>query len=115
KRGITAFPSLGDKIILPNKEQYEAIIGEGEEEKNFEIGHAPMAYNAKVRVDTDKLFGRHLAILGNTGSGKSCSMAGMIRWSLENAKENKETENLNARVIIFDPNGEYKHTFSDLN
>jgi DNA helicase HerA-like ATPase len=38
--------------------------------------------NAAVYVDPDKLYGRHLAVLGNTGSGKSCSVAGLIRWSL---------------------------------
>lgn len=113
KRGITAFPSLGDKVILPNQEQYEAIIGEGKGHKNFEIGHAPMANNAKVRVNTNKIFGHHLAILGNTGSGKSCSMAGMIRWSLENALQYSEKENLNARFIVLDPNGEYKNVFTD--
>lgn len=113
ERGVSLFPSIGDKIMLPTMEQYEAIIGEGHHEKNFIIGHAPMAHDAKVSVDPDKIFGRHLAVLGNTGSGKSCSLAGIIRWSLENAKQNLKQDNLNARFIILDPNGEYKNAFND--
>ena len=66
----------------------------------------------------DKLFGRHLAVIGNTGSGKSCSVAGLIRWSLDAAKEARLSEKkspvANARFIILDPNGEYTSTFSDL-
>ena len=37
--------------------------------------------------DPDKLFGRHLALLGTTGAGKSCSVAGLIRLSLDAAAD----------------------------
>jgi DNA helicase HerA-like ATPase len=60
------------------------------------------------------LFGRHLAVLGNTGSGKSCTVAGLIRWSLDQAKVGKsDGERQNARFIILDPNGEYHRAFQD--
>ncbi len=53
-------------------------------------------------------------MLGNTGSGKSCSVAGLIRWSLEAAKaKRKDDKNPNARFIVLDPNGEYSRAFSD--
>jgi uncharacterized protein len=63
-----------------------------------------------VFVDPDRLFGRHLAVLGNTGSGKSCSVAGIVRWSLEQA-ERAGSGVPNARFIILDPNGEYSRAF----
>nr|WP_249823780.1 DUF87 domain-containing protein [Escherichia coli] len=69
------------------------------------IGQSPLANNANVAVDPDRLFGRHIAVLGNTGSGKSCSVAGLIQWSLEAAMESEIKPN--ARFIILDPNGEY--------
>src|SRR5690606_5225294 len=87
-------------------------------EKNsvVKIGIAPIAGNAEVKINPDKLFGRHVAILGNTGSGKSCSVAGVIRWSLEEASKNlPEGQKLNNRFIILDPNGEYTNAFDDLN
>ena len=78
-----------------------------EEKRRIKIGTSPLAANAEVYVDPDRLFGRHLAVLGNTGSGKSCTVAGLIQWSLKEAREIKKDprQNPNARFIILDPNG----------
>ena len=114
KRGFETFPSVGDIVILPTEEQLRAIIESGENRRVY-IGNSPLFGNAKVMIDPDRLFGRHLAILGNTGSGKSCSVAGLIRWSLEEANANKVNDNksVNGRFIILDPNGEYSRAFAD--
>lgn len=81
-----------------------------------QIGTAPLAANARVMVDPDKMFGRHLAVLGNTGSGKSCTVAGLIRWCIQEAGKTlyNGQKRVNARFIILDPNGEYQETFSDM-
>lgn len=140
ERGVSAFPSVGDVAQLPTAEQLRSIIeASSEEDKRVKIGTSPLAANAAVTVDPDKIFGRHLAVLGNTGSGKSCTVAGLIRWSLEKAsnersrllkeavktalkigdteKENeaakKHSGPPNARFIILDPNGEYSSAFAD--
>lgn len=111
-RGIELYPTVGDPVLLPTQAQLKSIVESGNN-RRVNIGVSPLAGNAQVSVDPDKLFGRHLAILGNTGSGKSCSTAGVIRWSIEAAQ--KETkEKVNARFIILDPNGEYTTAFSDL-
>ena len=113
KRGLESFPSVGDIVILPTDEQLRSIIESGENRRVY-IGNSPLVGDAKVMVDPDRLFGRHLAVLGNTGSGKSCSVAGLIRWSIDSAKEklsNKET--VNSRFIVLDPNGEYGKAFTD--
>ena len=119
KRGIHLFPSLGDTVILPDSEQLKAIIESGTD-GNIKIGTCPLANNAAVKINANRIFGRHLAVLGNTGSGKSCTIAGLIKWSLEEAKketpkEKSDTKNPNARFIILDPNGEYTKTFKDAN
>lgn len=106
-RGIDIFPTVGDPAYLPTEEQLKAIIENGEN-RRVQIGTSPLCGNAVVSVDPDKLFGRHVAVLGNTGSGKSCSVAGLIRWSIEAAGEKS-----NSRFIILDPNGEYSDCFSD--
>ncbi|MBK7573285.1 MAG: DUF87 domain-containing protein [Bacteroidetes bacterium] len=124
ERGVYSFPSVGDSVVVPTQEQLKAIVENNDENANIYIGNATIAGNAKVFVDPDKLFGRHLAVLGNTGSGKSCTVAGLIRWSIESAKEKivelnrtseKKDHKLNSRFIILDPNGEYANTFNDLN
>jgi hypothetical protein len=112
KEVFITYPSVGDNVILPTDKQLTAIV-ENPDGK-FEIGKAPIASNAPIKVNPDKLFGRHLAILGNTGSGKSCSVAGLIRWSLTEADKVKTNAQLNSRFIILDPNGEYFDAFNDL-
>lgn len=116
QRGVDVFPSVGELALIPTKAQLEAIVkGEGGINKPYiEVGISPTAAGAPVRVNPDKLFGRHLAVLGNTGAGKSCTVAGLIRWSLEKAKKIRGGENPNARFIVLDPNGEYSKAFSDL-
>jgi uncharacterized protein len=116
ERGVYSFPSIGDSVILPTDVQLKSIVENKEKNSVVKIGTAPIAGNAVVRINPDKLFGRHIAILGNTGSGKSCSVAGIIRWSLEEAsKKLTKGEKLNSRFIILDPNGEYTNCFDDLN
>lgn len=114
KRGVETFPSVGDIVILPTEDQLKSIIESGDNRRVY-IGNSPLIGNAKVMIDPDRLFGRHLAVLGNTGSGKSCSVAGLIRWSLESAEE-KRVDNgvaVNSRFIVLDPNGEYSRAFAD--
>lgn len=120
RRGVDVFPSVGDPVVLPTAGQLGAIVeGEpGDRKGRVHLGDCPTAAGAKVHVDPDKVFGRHLAVLGNTGAGKSCSVAGLVRWSLEAAKrgraEQKRDGPPNARFIVLDPNGEYARAFSDL-
>lgn len=111
QRGAEALPSVGAAVILPSESQLKAIIDSGEP-RHVKIGTSPLAGDAVVAVDPNKLFGRHLAVLGNTGSGKSCSVAGLIRWSLEQAQR-PCVKRPNARFIILDPNGEYSSAFEE--
>lgn len=117
-RGIEMFPTVGDPVLLPSQNQLKSIVESGSN-RRVDIGISPLAGNATVSIDPDRLFGRHLAVLGNTGSGKSCSVAGLVRWSIESAQKEKsiqmkEIKTANTRFIILDPNGEYSKAFSDL-
>lgn len=118
-RGVEVFPTVGDPVLLPSQIELKAIVESGDN-RRVKIGVSPLAGNAEVCVDPDRLFGRHLAILGNTGSGKSCSVAGVIRWSIEAAKREVacpdcgQSRAINSRFIILDPNGEYSQAFKDM-
>ncbi len=111
RRGADALPSVGAAVVLPTETQLRSIVESGER-RSVKIGTSPLAGDAEVSIDPNRLFGRHLAILGNTGSGKSCSVAGLIRWSLEQATQMRAGGRPNARFIILDPNGEYARAFS---
>lgn len=114
-RGVAAFPSVGDQILIPTPEQVAAIVGNRDKDRRVRIGSSPLAADAPIMVDPDKIFGRHVAVLGNTGSGKSCTVAGLIRWSLDAAEVvlPPGVTGPNARFIILDPNGEYARAFAD--
>ena len=111
RRGSDSLPTVGAGVLLPSEKQLRSVVESGER-RRIKIATSPLAGNAEVIIDPDRLFGRHLAVLGNTGSGKSCSVAGLIRWSLEQAQENSGSIP-NARFIVLDPNGEYSRAFSD--
>lgn len=118
RRGADALPSIAAAVVLPTESQLRSIVESGER-RRVQIGTSPLAGDAKVFVDPNRLFGRHLAVLGNTGSGKSCSVAGLIRWSIESASAERRrrqraagmSETPNARFIVLDPNGEYSRAF----
>jgi DNA helicase HerA-like ATPase len=110
RRGADFLPSIGAAVLLPSESQLRSIVESGAR-RRIRIGTSPLAADAEVRVDPDRLFGRHLAVIGNTGSGKSCTVAGLIRWSLEQAQA-MSGKTPNARFIVLDPNGEYGRAFA---
>lgn len=124
ERGVQSFPSVGDNVILPTQEQTIAIVTGYGKDCRIKLGTCPSAHDAPIAVDPDKLFGRHLAVIGNTGSGKSCTLAALVRSAIESAQSSIKNEannsaemansNPNARFIILDPNGEYSKCFQDL-
>lgn len=113
RRGVESYPTVGDAVLLPTQSQLRAIVESGDN-RHVLIGTSPLAANAEVKIDPDRLFGRHLAVLGNTGSGKSCSVAGLIRWSMDEARMARGGADPNARFIVLDPNGEYTNTFHNM-
>jgi len=65
----------------------------------------------KIEIDGDKFFSKHIAVVGSTGSGKSCTVAKII----QEAKKVESASINNSHIIIFDINGEYKKAFHESN
>lgn len=74
------------------------------------IGKSIIFPDYEVKIDIDKFFGSHSAVLGNTGSGKSCTIASMLQ-TLYKYKEYSAT---GSTFIFFDVNGEYRQAFEKL-
>lgn len=112
ERGILVFPTVGDPVQLPTREQLHALsLDEGD--GIIRIGTAPVAADAPVRVKIDDLLARHLAILGNTGSGKSCSAVLLLRRAIEEARRGGAAGQ-GPRVVILDANGEFTKSFDNV-
>lgn len=114
RRGVFTFPSIGDAVTLPTHDQLRCVVESDDATAVVGLGTAPLAGGAPVKVSPNRLFARHTAVMGNTGSGKSCTVAGLVRWSLDAARrELDEAERVNARFIVVDSNGEYESAFKD--
>ncbi|MCD7819368.1 MAG: ATP-binding protein [Lachnospiraceae bacterium] len=113
ERGSFSLPTVGDQIVLPSEEELATII-KNDSEGTISIGTAPLTGNQEIKISINELFGRHIAVLGNTGSGKSCTVASLVRWSIEESIR-KRCSSPNSRFVILDPNGEYGSAFDDLN
>lgn len=78
--------------------------------KSFDVGESAIFPDYKIKIDVDRFFGSHAAVLGNTGSGKSCTISSMLQTIFS-----KESEffAIGSTFVIFDVNGEYKQAFSN--
>ena len=109
-RGATHFPIVGDPVRLPTPMEIAAALPKSTgTDLTIPIGHATRMGHAEVRVRPDRLLGRHLAVLGSTGSGKSCSLAHLLRTSTLTVPE---ISGLSA--VVLDMGGEYKSVFDGL-
>ncbi len=103
-RGVTLYPSLGDRVRVASKAELGAAFC-GDPNRSVRIGciRQDSAIPAMVRVD--ELLGKHVAILGTTGTGKSCTTALILRSILE--------RNPAAHIVLLDPHNEYATAFSE--
>lgn len=110
--GIVGYPSLDNEVWSITEDELNIIFkicsNDKQDDKKFiKIGTSTVFPDYPVVIDMDKFFGKHAAILGNTGSGKSCTVTAIIRSVLEDKPEMK-----NAHFIIFDTNNEYETAFT---
>ncbi len=78
---------------------------------SLEVGTSVVFKGYPVKVRIDEFFGGHVAILGNTGSGKSCTVATILQSLFERPEEFAAR---GASFVLFDVNGEYRPAFSEL-
>lgn len=74
------------------------------------IGKSTIFPDYDVKIDIDKFFGSHSAVLGNTGSGKSCTIASM----LQTLYKYDDYSAIGSTFIFLDVNGEYRQAFDKL-
>ncbi|WP_395517071.1 ATP-binding protein [Pseudorhizobium flavum] len=122
--GITVLPTLDTPAEVANPEILSSIFAHppqrnrphGWADKPFdfalEIGHQTGDENTKVRASFNDLFSRPLAVVGNTGSGKSYTVASLIRGIVEHDGFGSDAE-ADPHIFILDINGEYANAFLD--
>ncbi|PJE26422.1 hypothetical protein SAMN06297129_3767 [Pseudooceanicola antarcticus] len=105
QRGVVTYPLPGQGIFVASVVELQRIYNRPDK-PSVHIGALSQAASLPVYLLTDELLGKHFAILGTTGSGKSCSVTVLLRSILEVAPR--------AHVILLDPHNEYRRAFPDL-
>lgn len=103
--GVEVNPSIRSKLYRPTSGVIQAYLEDRKDlfddlmqHVSLQLGESPLATNRPLSFSPEKLFGRHCAVVGTSGSGKSWSVARLI----EQCARHK------AKVILLDPSGEYE-------
>ncbi len=104
RRGISCYPALGDVVARATRQEL-AMAYACDGEYSVRIGHIQQDPSIPAMVKTDDLLGKHFAVLGTTGTGKSCSVALIFRRILE--------ANPQAHILLLDVHREYASAFKE--
>lgn len=103
-RGVTIYPALGDRVRVSGQGELRLAFC-GVNDDGVRVGSLRQDSSIPAMVRVDDLLGKHFAILGTTGTGKSCTTALILRSILE--------QHPAAHVVLLDPHNEYATAFSE--
>lgn len=107
--GVIRKPNLNATVRIVTAEEMKSIVGV-DLVNSILLGASPLYDNCPIYVDINDLFSNHMAIFGNSGSGKSCGVARL----LQNVFENPKFVPFRSNFLLFDSSGEYYNAFKDL-
>ncbi|MGV8041423.1 MAG: ATP-binding protein [Thermoanaerobaculaceae bacterium] len=116
-QGVALFPVLDNPVHLVTGDDLSIIFDRRPPGANGDrqlsdspgfcvhLGDSPIFQGYPIQIDPDAFFGKHAAILGSTGSGKSCTIASLVQSILAMDKVRQ------TQFVILDTNGEYRSAF----
>ncbi len=107
EKGIKELPLLDNECFLLENEEFSEVyhfVKKGDEP--ITIGTLSLEKGQEIKIGINSLFASHIGIFGNTGSGKSYTLAKIYR-ELFKKYENGENFKSNGMFLLFDFNGEY--------
>lgn len=108
--GVIRKPDLNAKVRIITPEEMKLIVGD-EKPSTMTLGASPLYDSCPIKVDINELFSNHMAIFGNSGSGKSCGVSRLI----QNIFQTPGFIPFRSNFFIFDSSGEYRNAFQDIN
>lgn len=103
-------------IALATSEDLRSVYASVEQNKQFVFGYLNHPTKIEVPVDGDRFFGTHIAVVGSTGSGKSCTVAKILQEGIQaSADQTKKGILNNSHIVVFDLHGEYGSAFPKAN
>lgn len=111
--GVTNLPMIGNYVYVVTEDVISGIFSKNAKDK-ITLGTLIAYEEYPFEVNVQDLLCSHIGIFGNTGSGKSNTLAKLYREVVEKYKTNKNF-NQNAKFVIIDFNGEYSKVFDKAN
>jgi uncharacterized protein len=105
RRGVSAYPGLGDAVFRATRAEL-ALAYACDEATAVRVGHIQQDITIPAMIKIDEMLGKHFAILGTTGTGKSCSVALILRRILQ--------RNPQAHILLLDVHREYASSFQGM-
>lgn len=113
ERGVSTFPLPQQRLYLTQKSELKHIFGEGGR-ASLLLGEHVGSGGTPAYADMNELLGKHTAILGSTGAGKSASVAAILHSILERGSS-IVAPNWKPHIVILDPHDEYAEAFTGCN
>ncbi len=101
-RGVAVYPNVGQKVKMVGLEELKEIFSEFVSQ-DFSFARLAQAEDQRAFIHIDRFFGRHTAILGTTGSGKSCTVASILQRTIDKYPD--------THILVIDLHGEYATAF----
>ena len=102
RRGVTRYPMPGDEVFPVTDEDLKQVHA-ATDRKMIEIGHVHPTRDVRAALLVDPLLGKHFALLGSTGTGKSTAAALILHRICQMAPQ--------GHIVMIDPHGEYGAAF----
>lgn len=103
-RGIATYPNLGQPVQMVSNRELDKIFSEFSE-FDFSFGCSSNSREQRVYVQVNRFFGGHIAVLGTTGSGKSCTVVSILQQTIKKYPY--------THIVVLDLHGEYARAFPE--
>lgn len=111
--GVSKKPSFRCSVRIIKMNELSKLLGDQkiEDKSQTYFGISTIYPNYRINVETNAFFSNHFSIIGNTGSGKSCTVARL----LQNLFGGSSYVPINSNIFIFDAYGEYHNALCNIN
>jgi len=103
-RGVSVYPTLGELVFRATTQELE-LAYLWNSPSAVRLGSLRQDRSIPAMIDVNELLGKHFAVVGSTGTGKSCGVALILRMILE--------KNPKGHILLLDPHNEYATSFGD--
>ncbi|WP_241076461.1 ATP-binding protein [Achromobacter xylosoxidans] len=112
-RGSLLLPVPTEQAFIAQKEDLDKMFS-ADSDHNFPLGRLSMNKSIDLMINGNRFFSKHIAIVGSTGSGKSCTVASVLQdvVGIAHNKNNNKGKQNNSHVVIFDIHDEYTAAFT---